>query len=396
MEKVEHPGSRLAWLDTLRVMAGVSILMMHAASGPDGQPFPGIEPDGRTLTVILNTVFYTARTELFMCISLFVLLRSQDRKPLPYGETTASYARRLLVPFVFWVCVYAAGNMFKAWNLNYSQYLWRDWKYTEEWLGYFLLGDVKLHMHFLPTLFALVLMYPVYRIAIRYPWLGLLAIPLILGRHELNLYVYGNFYEDETAVQYLIRASRIVTCTAYGFVAAACWGILKQAPALWIRRTILWTMTVGFVALASIKVMQAMAIIETGNWQYNYPNAWVANLAMPAMLFVIVMLAPIPWPTWISRIAPYSFGIYLVHPLALDICLLVVGKEVSNPSLYVVSKMAFTLAFSVALTVFLSRQKYLAWMVGLGAMHSAKAKAKSADRQGPLVGAPTGTATQTA
>ncbi|PYE84735.1 acyltransferase [Pseudoroseicyclus aestuarii] len=381
------PSARLLWLDALRVLAGVSIICMHASAAPDGSPFSDATPAGRALPVLLQTLFYMARTELFLVISLFLLAMSLHRRPRGYGAVIAEQAQRLLVPFVFWVAVYVCVNLALGYHLGWGHYLLRALtSQAEIWIGYLLLGDVKQHMHFLPTLFALVLAFPLYRMAVARPALGLVLIPLLILKRQLNMAVWGGI-EDPVATQYLLRAIRIATYTGYGLVGAAFYGIFLRVGAggeggSWdrarsarLQRAVLTSL--GLLALAClwIKFGQAMAVIQSGTWSRNYPNADSAHLLMPVALFGLVMLAPLRWPGWIGRLAPYSFGIFLVHPMLLDLFRLIAEGRIMTPSLYVLTNIGFAVAGSYALALALSRVPALSWTIGLGPLPWARRRA---------------------
>ena len=379
MTQATTPSSgRSLWLDALRVTAGISIICMHAANAPDGSPFADADPAARAAPVLIRTVFYLARTELFVVIALFLLAMPLDRRPRGYGETLVEQARRLLVPFLFWVAVYVVFNLAIGYQLGWGHYLWRDLTtMVEPWIGYLVLGDVKQHMHFLPTLFALVLFYPLYRVAVRWPALALLLIPLLILRGHLSSAVWNEIYDPELR-QYALRAVRIATYTGYGFVAAALYGLYKRigaggqggslqgAARTWLYRGTLAGLGVMAAICLYLKLAQAFATIDAGSWQSNYPYAGYANLVMPVVLFGLAMLAPVSWPRWIGRLASYSFGIFLVHPIALDVFRLMFETRIEVPTFYVLANIGFAVAFSYAMALTIARVPALRWTIGMG------------------------------
>ncbi|RVV97824.1 hypothetical protein EKE94_10085 [Mesobaculum littorinae] len=370
--------SRSLWLDALRVTAGISIICMHAANAPDGSPFADATPAARAAPVLIRTVFYLARTELFLIISLFLLAMSLHRRPRPYATTLAEQAQRLLVPFLFWVAVYVVFNLAVGYRLGWGHYLLRDLTtMVEPWVGYLVLGDVKQHMHFLPTLFALVAFYPLYRVAVRWPALALALVPLLILRQDLSHMVWNQIFDPELR-QYALRLVRILTYTGYGLVAAALYGVylrigaggqsgsLTGARRRRLHRGLLGSFAMLGIVCLYLKLAQAAATIEAGSWQSNYPFAGYANLLMPVALFGLAMLTPVPWPRWIGRLAPYSFGIFLVHPIALDLFRLMFETRIDTPTLYVLANMGFAVTLSYALALGLARMPALRWTIGLG------------------------------
>ena len=111
---------RQTWIDALRLFAGVSMVGLHVTADAQGQPFPDADPAARLAPMVLRALLYTARTELFLMISVMLLLMALSRRPRSYGTVMAEQARRLLIPFVFWTAFYAVYNLLKAWTLGYE------------------------------------------------------------------------------------------------------------------------------------------------------------------------------------------------------------------------------------------------------------------------------------
>ncbi len=93
---------RHAWIDALRVCAGVSMVGLHVTADAQGQPFPDADPAARLAPMVLRALLYTARTELFLMISVMLLVIALARRPRGYGTVIVQHARRLLVPYAFW------------------------------------------------------------------------------------------------------------------------------------------------------------------------------------------------------------------------------------------------------------------------------------------------------
>ncbi|MBE9475746.1 MAG: hypothetical protein IME92_01290, partial [Proteobacteria bacterium] len=74
----------MVWIDGLRLIAGVSMVGLHASSDVNGQPFPDFSLWERTGPVMFRSVMYLARTELFIIIALFLLFLSLDNRPRNY------------------------------------------------------------------------------------------------------------------------------------------------------------------------------------------------------------------------------------------------------------------------------------------------------------------------
>tara|TARA_R110002096_G_scaffold51390_1_gene134330 strand:- start:27790 stop:28938 length:1149 start_codon:yes stop_codon:yes gene_type:complete len=368
MTTTDIQSSRMVWLDCLRLIAGVSIVGLHASSDISGQPFPDFSASERIFPVLFRAVVYTARTELFIIISLFLLVMSLDKRPRSYGETIKVQARRLLLPFVFWVMFFAFYRLIKASYFGYQDAILQELVNPFQWLSYFVLGSVQYHMHFLPTLFGLVLMYPLYLIAIDKPVIGLVVLLSLFAKREVDLWIWANF-RDMGGFEYLVRGVKLVTYAGYGIVAASFYGLLKQGMNSKALRGVFWTALYLGVIMFMVKLVYSNKVILSGDWQYNYDPAYWADFLMPVFLFAMFMGAQnAKWPAIISTWAPYSFGIYLVHPIFLDLLEMMLWPMALSPSLFVAFKTAGGIAGATTLVVVLSRIKLLAWTVGLGAL----------------------------
>ena len=339
---------------------------LHASSDINGQPFPEFTTVERIGPVLFRALVYTARTELFLIISLFLLVMSLDRRERSYGITIKEQARRLLVPFAFWVFFFAFYRLIKAHYFGYENQIWSELGDPLAWFGYFTLGTVQYHMHFLPTLFGLVLLYPLYPIAVHKPSLGFIVLACLFAKREVDLWIWAQFSEHDW-FGYLLRFVKLLTYAGYGFVAASFYGLYKNGLQQRDRGVLFWAASFLAVLMFSIKLVYSHKVILTANWQYNYDPAYWADFLMPAVLFLLFMCAaPSRFPPRLSRIAPFSFGIYLVHPIFLDLLEIAFWDQKLSPSLFVATKTFLGIIAASALTYGLSRSALLGWTVGLG------------------------------
>lgn len=356
---------RHVWIDCLRLLAGLSMLVLHTTADATGQAWVDYEQSQRVAPLIFRAVVYVARTELFLVISIFLLLLALDARPRSYAESIREQARRLLIPFLFWTLFYAVYGLIKADAFGYGVQARQALVNPAEWLQFLLLGAVKYHMHFLPTLFGLVLLYPLFRLAVSFPALGLSVIVFLVVRRELDAFVYATFWGTE-ALPYLVRAIKILTYAGYGMVAGAALGILKQSDGATRER---WVAPILFLGglLFLFKLIATWKTIETGQWQFNYAPAYWADFLFPVVLFSLCMaLGHRHWPNRISRMARYSFGIYLCHPIFLDLCEIALRNSGLSPIALIGLKTSVTLAATIVLVLGLARIRALAWTIGLG------------------------------
>lgn len=357
---------RMVWIDSLRLMAGLSMLCLHATSDPMGQPWAEYPVEDRYAPLLLRTVLYMARTELFIVISCFLLLLALDRRPRSYAQTISEQTRRLMVPFLFWTVFFAGYGLIKARAFGYLDGELATIANPWEWVGFVLLGDVKYHMHFLPTLFGVVMFFPLFKLAARYPALGLTAVFFLVTKFELDAFVFRTFWGTD-ALPYLVRGIKILTYVGYGMMAGAALGILQRTSTEDRKDWFPLIVLLGAL-LFLFKLIATWKTAQSGAWTFTYVPAYWADFLFPAVLFGGCMtLSHLQWPEWIARLAPYSFGVYLCHPIFHDIYEIMMQAETNlSPIAQVSLKIGFTLITTAALVYAISRSRMLAWTIGLG------------------------------
>jgi membrane-bound acyltransferase YfiQ involved in biofilm formation len=220
-------------------------------------------------------------------------------------------------------------------------------------------------MHFLPTLFGMVLLYPICLIAIEKPWVGGVVLLCLFTKREADIWLWSHT-DIIPASEYFIRLVKIATYIGYGFVAAAAVGIYQKIN----HKDDLYQYFnfILFIAviLYLLKLVYSLRVIEYGNWQFNYAPGYWADFLMPIILFFLFMSnKAINQFTLISQLAPYSFGIYLVHPIFLDIAEVALWNMTMNTLVFVLFKTLWALSMASITVVVLSRTPMLGWTVGL-------------------------------
>lgn len=362
--------NRLVWFDANRVMAAFGVVLIHSTTDFGGQPFAEAEAGARLIPVFLRSLGEFSGSEMFFFFSLFLMALRLDRKMPSYGTAIAQQARNLLVPFVFWVVFYAFYRLLKAEAFHYTDYIWNQVTTPANWLGYFVLGDVQYHMHFLPTLFALFLFFPVMRAATRYPVLGLVLV-LSLGVLNTTQGFIWSLGLEESLRDYVLRGIKVLGYVGYGFAAFALFGFWKdgipRGESRLLRRCGLY-----LAALAYVATLPFFAVaVETGSWGIRGGWDYFGHFLMPICVFLIFLGGQhLEWSARWSRLAKYTFGVYLVHPAVIDlydIALFTSGLwDGMAPAVIVLGKFCFAVPVSFAVAVGLSKISVLAWTIGLG------------------------------
>jgi surface polysaccharide O-acyltransferase-like enzyme len=356
---------RMVWLDGLRLTAGLSMVVLHASADSNGLPWIQAEMMDRIPPILVRTLVYCARTELFIIISLFLLLRSLDLRPRNYRETVTEQARKLLIPFLIWTIFFSGYNLIKADAFGYYDSALAEVTNPVSWLSYIFLGAVKYHMHFVPTLFAIILLHPIYRLSVRMPVLGLGVLFCLMVKWSLDDFVYAQLWGNPV-LPWLVRLIKVLTYIGYGLVAGSLVALLERARGVNLAQ-FLPVILFGGVLLFAVKLTGIWYTIHDGAWPFSYLPLFWADFLMPAVLFVAAMaMADRHWPDILSRLAPYSFGIYLSHPIFLDLAEVFLRDVTAKPIVLVLGKAGFALFCAASLTFAISKTPALAWTVGLG------------------------------
>lgn len=374
---------RLVWFDANRVFAAFGVVLIHSSTDFGGQAFADADQMGRLVPVFLRSLGEFSGSEMFFMFSLFLMAMRVDKKMPAYGSAIAVQAKRLLVPFAFWVVFYAFFRLLKADTFNYAPYIWDQLGQVQSWIGYFILGKSQYHMHFLPTLFALLLFYPVMRSATRFPILGLTVVITIGVMNNLQGFVWG-LNIDPVVRDYLIRALKVLGYVGYGMAAFAIYGLwndgIPRGESRLIRRCGFY-----FAILAYLTTLPFFNVaFETGTWGMRQGWDYYGHFLMPIFVFFIFIGGQyLQWsPRW-TFLASYTFGVYLVHPLVIDLYdIAVFGSGLSasmDPWLIVMARFAFALPASFALAYGLSKFQPLAWTIGLGPTPWDVVRSKRAD-----------------
>jgi surface polysaccharide O-acyltransferase-like enzyme len=361
---------RLLWFDANRVFAAIGVVLIHSSTDFAGQPFANAEPGDRLLPIFLRSLGEFSGSEMFFMFSLFLMAMRVDKKMPSYGTAIGQQAKRLLVPFAFWVVFYAFFRLLKADAFDYAPFMWDQITQVDSWVGYFILGKSQYHMHFLPTLFALFLFFPLMRIATRYPGMGFAVLITLSVMNAAQSFVWG-LDLDSGIRDYIIRALKVFGYVGYGFAAFAIYGLWKdgipRGESRLIRRGAFY-----FASLAYLATLPFYAVAyETGGWGIRGGWDFYGHFLMPICIFFVFLGGQfLHWSDKWSLLARFSFGVYLVHPLIIDlfdIALYTSGLwQMMDPWAIVVTRFGVALPLSFVLAWALSKVAMLAWTIGLG------------------------------
>ncbi len=362
----DNTATRMNWLDGARLAAAFCIIGIHTSSDRLGGAFGDAESHDRVFPVLLRSVSELASTEFFILVSLFLLSLKLTKSSMGFIPTMQLQARRLLVPFAFWTLFYAFFRLYKANALGYEQAILEQLGSFSNWVGYFVLGNSNFHMHFLPTLFLLLLFHRLYKLAIDYPLLGLIVVPMLYLNQSIGGWIWGTI-DDPVLRDYTVRFVKIITYSGYGFFAYSLYGFWqrgideKRAKALFGMSVFL--VAVGFL----IKLIYAQKVGVAEEFIVRRDMIFYGHYLLPCAVLLAFMCSWfLRWPDKLSQWSRFSFGMYLIHPAIMDVIDVAFAGIVVHPDWYVLMKYCATAFLSLSLTIVIGKIKLIAWTVGLG------------------------------
>jgi peptidoglycan/LPS O-acetylase OafA/YrhL len=365
-EKNPESKPRLTWIDASRVFAALGVVLIHSSTDSDGGAFAAAPVGQRVGPALLRVISELSGAEIFLVLSLFLFAWKLDRRDAGYRANIADQARRLLLPFGVWTVFYAFFRLMKANELGYPQAIYAELPHVSSWVGYGLLGSAQYHLHFMPTLFALVLVYPLLRGAARFPLVGLALLPLIFAMGSVQGWLWGHV-TDPMLRNYLDRFVRIVCFSGYGLAGFSMYGVWRrgldrEASSLLFRSAALFT---GAAFLATL--VYAAEVAKAGRYGVRPDAAFYGHFLMPVLVFACFLgLQHARWPASLSWFAKFTFGVYLIHPIFIDVFDVAfhhLGWKL-DPTVMVLLKYVFAVSLSLVVSYAMSEVRFLAWMIG--------------------------------
>ena len=355
-----------AGLDALRVFATLGVIGIHVTADPGGAPYPAYAADERLVPVLLRALCTPFDIAIFVAASFFLLAAAQERRPRPYGEQVARRLARLLVPLAAWSAVYLMFRFVKADAFSYAFALRAELSQASSWVRYALLGSAQYHLHFLPFLAGLTLLYPLYRIARgRLVVAAALLVALLLAWHQLDQSVYAADV-GPTVRALLLRGTKTIGYVGFGVLAFALHraGVDGRLDGRRAHLAVL-ALVIGTACLVPV-VEHALLEADSGRWSTPSPLVHVARHGLMACAFVLFAVSDrVRWPRLFARAAPLTFGVYLAHPLFLDL-LEVAERGVDwSPAARTLVNFAAVAVMAFCAVALAARVPSLRWWIGL-------------------------------
>lgn len=282
--------TRTAWMDSARVIAIVSVVLIHVlAPTVEGR---GVDIGGPAWWVA-NAVNSASR----WCVPVFLMISGAlALNPERVARPRDFYRRRwqrIGVPLVFWTLVYLAFRQF---------YLGAGLTVDEAAVDV-ARGAPFLQLYFLYVLAGLVLVTPFLKVITRHAtWrmqLGFGVVMLALGVVDQLASYVGGVGEPNAATRFLPFIGYYVL----GWV-------LRDV--LLPRRWVLWTALAWVVSAVTVALLAWVRDFgAVGRYGYDFLSPPVVVMSVATFLLLHTWLRR-GW-TWLRPVAPLAFGVFLVH-----------------------------------------------------------------------------------
>lgn len=367
--QIKQRPARLDWLDAARVLAAVGVILIHVTANGAGEPFHVESATQNYGAAFLRIVAELSGAEIFIVMSAFLLAARLDREDAPWWSRLRSNARRLLIPYAVWSVFFVFFRLIKAGEFGYTKGLWHEITSWQEWVKYVIGGSAQYHLHFIPTLFCVLLMFPAMRIARRTPALGLLIIPWLFAMDAMLRWGWG-YFTDPMAGYLFGRLVHNLGYVGYGFAAFALYGLSRRDVPKGVSREIVAFSTLLVAMAFLVTITYGMAVASAGKWVDRSGAVFYAHQLMPVFVVgLFLALRDRAWsPRW-RRLGSYTFGVYLVHPIFIALVEVACHRAGWSPAplLAIALKLGVAVPMAFGFTMLLSRTSVLAWTVGADA-----------------------------
>jgi peptidoglycan/LPS O-acetylase OafA/YrhL len=350
---LERTAVRIAQIDALRVLSCFSVVVVHAVGGP----YP---PDSVGIGVT-NFLLHYSR-EIFFFVSALVLVRTYYPRVGADGrlpDETGFRLRRLRlvgVPYLWWTTIYYAVSIFHDREAEPFGQVLND--IPLRWVYLVVTGKGDYHMYFMLVTLEYAVLFPlVLRLLRRTEGWHLLVLGGSLLLQSATLYYYQWVYLPDDGWRGTVGDASLL---AYQF-----WLVLGAIVGLHVQRCHRWMVAhwrwvLGFLPVAAgiLLWIYYAQLPDRGALGASSPLQPVMILWSLAVLGVLYLAS-----VWImehgsarvrstfSYLAQLSFGIYLAHPMVLDVVLAVLRHlGLMAPTVWV-SLVSLVLTTSVTVAV---------------------------------------------
>jgi surface polysaccharide O-acyltransferase-like enzyme len=352
-----------AWVHAFCGLAVLTAIGTHVTADASGQPFPYNSPDQRLPALLGRAVFTALDYPALILAFLLVLARLMTSGGTSARDVTRAFVRRLLAPFLFWSIAFLLIRHGKAFAFGYGEAYRGELASGLSWLRYALLGGAQYHLFLIPLFLVLGFISPVFRGASNRPALGAL-LPLTLALWPfLGGLAYDRIGSPDVRA-YALFGAEAFAFLGYGFFAFMVAGKGFESLSRSKRAAVAWAASAVIAVGLALLVAHALREAEAGRWLPLSLPAHLGRYLVPAAALVLFRFCEnVRFPAWFLRVGQLSFGIYLIHPAALDAMEILERGLALPPGLLAALNLAAVSLLSVLAVAALSRIPFLQFSV---------------------------------
>jgi hypothetical protein len=300
-------------------IGALGVVAVHASADPSGGPWADAPAASRVVPALVHAVG-TAFDAPFFALALLAGTAASGGPPL-------RSATRWIPAALVWSAAWPLLGLGKAAAFGYAGTWQARLVDPGAWLRALLLGDAQYHLALFPTLLVLLALAPAFAPASRRPVLALL-LPLPLLTSAWLTSELGALIADPGLRPWAALGARALGWSGYAWLA---WALGSLGPSFSpLRRTALVVAGLGGAAALAVLLNDAATVAETGRWTGGIAVNSARGL-LPAAVFTVFAAVDIPWPAWLQRLGALGLGVYLVHPLFLDACEVLLREVALSP-----------------------------------------------------------------
>ncbi len=326
-------------IDTLRSVATILVVLLHVAAV---YVLQGMKTENFGFAFQVGNIVDAAcriSVPLFVLISGMFLLGRQESFKISYKKR----ASRIFIPMIAWSIIYILYKMVR------SYVVYKDPEISLH-LKSLIMGEPFFHMWYLYMVIGLYFItpfinYSLPHISRKYLWYLALTLTVVSA--------YQEFYDLKLGNEpfFLLEFLQFIGYFLLGY-------LLKDE-----QRQIPVISLVLFYALTSI-VIALLSVYTAVNWGNLYFYAYPSPFVVIGSLCIFKMFTQLSIPkNALSKLAPLSFGIYLIHGGIIDIMnkalLLKKIDLLDNPMIGIPIKFVFVMLISILIAYVFSKNSYL-------------------------------------